>query len=332
MKQIGVGLTRRTFTGWTMGFAMAPLMANVGRAQVLSWPTQPVRLITPSAPGSSTDFAARAYAERLTARWSKPVIVEARTGAQGAIAVNAVLERAGDEHTLLFSPTGIVTVTPLLRKSPPFDPAALVPISLSAIDYLTVAASVESGFIDLKGLVEAARRHPGKLNVAAGLGGPTLALLNFLHRHKLDVAQIPYRSPPDAIGDLTAGRIQLLIGPLAPMLSLARTGKVRLLAVTNPERTPIASEVPTALEQGFDELTFEGSLGVFGPARMNSSMRGKIAEDMKAAANDASLIESFQGMGLVPRAESGDRLVARLSDQTLHWRKVIQATGFEAPG
>ncbi len=328
--------TRRTFTSLILGALSTPVWVPTSIGQTApktgSWPTQPVRIITPSAPGSSTDIAARRYADRLAELWKQPVVVEAKTGAQGAIAVKSVLERADDGHTLLFAPTGIVTITPLLSRTPAFDPTALAPLSLAAIDHLTVAASAQTGARDLKQFVEAAKRQPGKFNVAAGPGGPTLALLNFIHRHKLDVKQVPYRSPPDAISDLVSGRIQLLVGPLAPVLALARDEKVTLLAVTNPARSPVASAVPTAAEQGFDELTFEGSLGLFGPVSMAKSNRAKVAQTMLAVSREEQLATAFGRVGLVPKAESGDALLSRLDRQVRHWRKVIEVTGFKLPG
>jgi tripartite-type tricarboxylate transporter receptor subunit TctC len=115
-------------------------------------------------------------------------------------------------------------------------------------------------------------------------------------------------------------------------VALAGDGKVKLLAVTNPARTPIVSEVQTAQEQGFDELTFEGSLGLFGPASMAKATATKVAETMLAVSREENLATVLRRVGLTPKAESGDALLSRLDGQVRHWRKVIEVTGFKLPG
>jgi tripartite-type tricarboxylate transporter receptor subunit TctC len=281
-------MRRRLGVGVVALAAVAP-MSRVGAG---SWPERGVRLVTPAAPGSSTDLAARLYAERLSSAWAQPVVVEPRTGADGVIAAEAMLG-ARDSHTLLFGPAGVVTVTPLLRERMPFDAARdLVPLSLAATDFLCVAASTAGlEAASLADLVRAGRERPGAFTIAAGLGGLSLVLPAFLRERGLSMAIAGYRSPPDAIPDLVAGRLHVLLGPLAPMLPLARDGRVRVLAVTNPERTPAAPEVPSVVEAGFGELEVEGTIGVFGPANLPGVARQQVGEAMMRVAAEPALVE-----------------------------------------
>lgn len=291
-----------------------------------AWPDRGVRLVTPAAPGSSTDLAARLYAERLGTSLGQPVVVEPRTGADGVIAAEAMLG-ARDGHTLLFGPAGVVTVTPLLRERMPFNVADLTPVSLAATDFLCVAATLSLDVTTVADVVRAARERPGMVNAAAGLGGLSLALPALLRRHALDVTVANYRSPPEAIPDLVAGRLHVLLGPLAPMMPLLRDGRVRVLAVTNPERTPVAPQIPTVREAGFPELEVEGTIGLFGPPGLTVDARTALAGAMARAAADPALSERLGAAGIVARAEPPEVFAARIASQRMHWASVAARIG-----
>ncbi|HEY8613943.1 MAG TPA: tripartite tricarboxylate transporter substrate binding protein, partial [Roseomonas sp.] len=292
-----------------------------------TWPERPVRLVTPAAPGSSTDLAARLYAERLATTWAQPVMVEPKPGADGVIAAEAMLG-ARDGHTLMFGPAGVLTVTPLLRERLPFDPRDIAPLSLAANDFLSIAVSPAlAGISTLRDLVRVAQERPGTLNIAAGLGGLTLALAAFLRTHHLEMTTASYRSPPEAIPDLVAGRLHVLLGPLALVLPLARDGRARVLAVTNPERTPAAPQIPTVIEQEFPELEVEGTLGVFGPGTMPAEARARIAEAVSRAAAEPALVERLRAVGIVARAEPPDAFGQRVDRQRTHWASVAREHG-----
>jgi tripartite-type tricarboxylate transporter receptor subunit TctC len=301
-------------------------------AVVAAWPERTVRLVTPAAPGSSTDLAARLYAGRLAAAWGRPVVVEGRPGADGTIAVETVLQQR-DGHALLFGPAGVVTVTPLLADYLPFNPVAdILPVSLGALDFLCVAVSPTlEGIGGLADLARAAAERPGALNVAAGLGGPTMALTAFLGSRGLRATYVPYRSPPEALADLAAGRLHALVGPLAPVLPLARDGRVRLVAVTNPERAPAVPEMRTALEQGFPELELEGTLGFFAPATMPEAVRRRIAADIAAAAADPGLVDRLRAAGVVAQGEAPGEFAQRVERQRTHWAAVAARHGVRPP-
>lgn len=291
-----------------------------------AWPDRGLRLLTPAAPGSSTDLAARLYAERLGASFGQPVVVEPRPGADGVIAAEAMLG-ARDGHSLLFGPAGVVTVTPLLRERLPFDVADITPVSLAATDFLCVSAAPLLGATTVADVVRAARERPGMVNIAAGLGGLSLALPAFLRSHALDVTVANYRSPPEAIPDLVAGRLHVLLGPLTPMLPLLRDRRVRVLAVTNPERAPAAPQIPTVRDEGFAELEVEGTIGLFGPPGLSAEARNALARAMTRAAANPGLIDRLGAAGIVARAEPADAFAARIARQRAHWASVAASLG-----
>src|SRR5712671_2466153 len=226
-----------------------------------AWPQRVVRLVVPSGPGSSVDVGARLFAERLADRWKHPVVVENRPGAEGIIGVNAFINMH-DDHALLVSFAGPISVLPVTQDKLPYDPVHdLVPISSSTDNFATVAATTSWKIGSLSELVSLARSQPGKLNYHAAPGAFPILFAGFAKGAGLDMIPVSYRESIMSTQDLVEGRIQIIMTALTNVLPSAQAGKVRLLAVTNKVRSPLAPEVPTAIEAGFSELTFEGFSG-----------------------------------------------------------------------
>ena len=296
-------------------------------ASAASWPERTVRLVTPSAPGSSIDLAARLFAERLAERWGKPVIVDNRPGADGILAVQALLH-ANDGHTLLFAFPGVVTVVALLHDSVPYDPVGdLVPISSAAYDFLSVAVTARLPASTLGELVTFAKSRPGRLNWAAAPGAPYLTFVEFQRRAGLAMTYVSYRSSAQSLPDVIANQIQLVVTPLASALPLARDGQIKLLAVTTPERSAAAPDLMTAAEAGHPELTVEAPLGLFGPNTIPMALRDRIAEDVRAVASDPALLQRLNELGMVARGCTPAEYVAILAEQRTRWAALARAYG-----
>src|SRR5262245_57077258 len=241
-----------------------------------SWPERTVRVMLPAAAGSSVDVAARLYAERLATLWGKPVVIDNRAGADGILAVQGFLQ-SNDDHSLLFAFPGIVTVVPLLHERIPYDPATdLVPISSAVYDFLCVSVSAKLPVSTLGDLVTYATSRNGELNWSAAAGAPYLTFLEFQRRTGFVMTYVAYRSPNQALPDLIADRVQLVILSLASAMPLARDGQIKLLAVSTPERAAVAPDLMTAIEAGHPELTIEAPLGFFGLKTIPSELRERI--------------------------------------------------------
>src|SRR5258708_40138531 len=238
-----------------------------------SWPERTVRVITPGAPGSSIDVAARLFAERLAERWGKPVVIDNRPGADGILAVQAFLQ-GNDGHNLLFAFPGLGAVVPLLHDSLPYDPVNdLVPITSAADDFLCVAVPGKLPVSTLGDLVAFAQARPGKLNWAGAAGAPYLTFLEFQRRAGLAMTYTPYRSAAQALPDLMTDQIQLTVMPLASALPLARNGRIKLLAVTAPERSAASPDLMTAIQAGDPEPTGAPPPGFSAPKRNPIKLR-----------------------------------------------------------
>src|SRR5262245_39141729 len=214
--------------------AMNPAMcpAEAGEA----WPQRTVKVIIPLPAGTSVDTSARLFAEQLAARWGQPVIIENMPGADGIVAVNEFVRRA-DNHTLIYSFAGLITINPVLHKKLSYDPARdLVPIATTSYNSLAIAVTSKLPAASLRELVAHARSHPAKLNWAAPPGLPYFAFASLQKDAGIGMVYVPYRDFNTAVVDLGEGRIDAASISLTTLLPQLQAAKVRVLAVLNRVR------------------------------------------------------------------------------------------------
>jgi len=283
-------------------------------AQTQAWPQKTVRFIVPLPPGSGMDLSARLIAERLTERWGQPVVVENRQGADGIPAVTTFIT-ARDHHSFLYSFAGIVTFNHLLHERLPYDPKELLPIAPVVDNFLGVSATAVLKVDTLADLVKAAKAQPGKLNWAATPGLPHYILLALQRSAQLDMVQVGYRDFAPAYQDLTTGRLHVAATGVPTLVPHHRAGTARLLVVTNRERAPQVPDVPTAAEAGFPELTFEGTVGLYGWRDMADELRARIAADIRAVAADPAFRARLITGGVVPRTGTPKEFIAAIEEQ-----------------
>jgi len=283
--------------------------------QAERWPQRVVRIILPLPAGGGTDLAARLFAERLAERWSQPVVVENVPGADGILGVTRFVG-SRDNHTLLFSFAGPITINPLIHDSLPYDPSRdLVPI-VSAIDnFFAIATSSSLGVDSIDGLVALARKEPGKLNWTATAGLPQYIFAALQKSAALEMTYVPYREVTLALQDLSESRVQVLATGVSILLPQVQSGKVRLLMVTSRGRSPLAEDVPTAAEAGHPELLFEGVVGFYGWRNMAPDLKERIAADIRAVAADSAMVARLRSVGVAVRAGSSAEFAAEIEDQ-----------------
>src|SRR3954470_12147288 len=262
-----------------------------------TWPVRNVKIIVPFAAGSANDASARFYADGLTRRWGKPVIVENRPGADTVVGGGA-FANARDDHTLLYGTASMVTVSPLLQDSLPYDPSRdMVPISSTASSILVIAVHDRLPVRSLPELVQLARSKPGELSWSAGPSLPHFVFAAMLARHALRQVYIPYRDATTQQTDFGEGRVQILSHALLAVRGPVAAGKARILAVTSPGREPGLPDIPTVAEAGFPEMEIEGLTGLFGWRDMPSALRGRISADVQAVAGDPSVRSRIEAGG-----------------------------------
>jgi tripartite-type tricarboxylate transporter receptor subunit TctC len=272
-----------------VGFA---LLAGLASASAQTYPQRTVKFILPFGPASGTDIAARMVADKLSARWGKPVVIENRPGGDGLVSINAFIA-ANDDHTLLWVPVGTFAVHPFGRDTMPYNAdRELVPISSVTTLFLALSAPASMNIGTFREFFDLVRANPGKYNVAAANGNADFLITGFLKSNNLDMAKVPYRDIMQGPTDLAENRIQLLSSSLAIVTPLMQAGRIKVLAVTGRQRAPSAPNVPTVKEAGYPALEMESLGGLFGPRGMPLAVRQQISADVKAAVASDPTIET----------------------------------------
>jgi tripartite-type tricarboxylate transporter receptor subunit TctC len=252
--------------------ALSLLAGAAGAQSPDAWPTQPIRMLVPFSAGGMVDTVARATAQHLSERLGKPVVIENRTGANGAIAMEAVARSAPDGHTLVFASNTNFVFLPNSRKSLPYDTLkdlTSVGMVFTAPFYLAVHPSVPVKSV--QDLIALAKSQPGKLNYASlGIGGSNhLVMERFKTRAGVDIFHVPYKGSAQAMADLLSGQIQVMFEGSSTIPNI-RSGKLRGLASSGASRTHAMPELPTIAESGlpdFDMSTWDGIAAPAGTPR-----------------------------------------------------------------
>jgi tripartite-type tricarboxylate transporter receptor subunit TctC len=308
-------------------FASAVSASAQTPATTETWPQRPVRVIVPNPAGVAMDLGLRLFAEPLATRWRQPVVAENMPGGDGIVAAREFVTRR-DDHTLLYSFPGIVTINPLIHEKLPYDPDRdFTPIASTTDNFIAIAVPASSTVKSLADLEKLARSRPGKLTWAATPGLPYYALAAFQRGNGLDMAQAPYRDFNPAIVDVGEGRIDALASGVAPLLPQARAGKIRLLAIINRERAPAAPDVPTAAEAGYPQLTFSAITGFFGGRDMPAALRERIAADVRAVAANPAIKERLAKMGAVALGSTPAEFAAAIAEQRAKVAAIAKTIG-----
>jgi tripartite-type tricarboxylate transporter receptor subunit TctC len=309
---------------------MAAFVSNSAIAQTPSradaWPQRNVRIITPFPAGTGGDLSVRLFADRLAQRWGKPVIIENRPGAEGIVALTA-FGGARDDHTLLYTNGGPLTVNPVVQDKLSYDPRDIVPITLGTNVFVAVTVPTSLKIDSLAQFVDFARSQPGKLNWGATAGALEFVVPSFMKTAGLDMVHMPYREFTPALQDLSEGRLQAYFSALASVLPQVQAGKVKALAVTNRERAPIAPDVPTAVEAGYADLTFDAFLGFFGSRDMPIELRQRIAADIRTVGLDPAITERLASTGQVVRTSTPAELASRVEEERAKVATIARALG-----
>ena len=284
------------------------IMPSSTHAEV--WPERNVRIVTSFPAGSGGDISARLYAERLTQRWGKPVIVENKPGADGILAVMAVIG-ARDSHTLLYTNGGPITTNAFNHEKLPYDAVRnLVPISSGADVSIAVSVPSSLKIESLAAFVAYARSQPGTLNWGATPGALDYVVPGFLKNAGLELTRVPYKELAPALQDLSEGRIHLYVSALASQLGMVKNGNIKVVAVTNRERSALVPEAETTAEAGFNDLVLEGFLGFFGPQDMSKDLIDRIGSDIGMVGADPGINASLSSSGLIARTNTAAEFAA----------------------
>jgi len=301
-------------------------------ASCLSWAQgRPIRMLSGFPPGGNVDILARVFAERLGEALGRPVVVEARVGAGGQIALEALKAAAPDGSTLALTPDASLIVRPLTMKSAPYDPVRdfTAVAHVGAQDY-AFGASAALPAKDLREFAAWAKANPGSANVgSAGQGGAT-HFLGMMVGEAIGapLQQVPYNGSGPAVTAVIAGQVASTVQPVGTVLAQAQAGKLRVLAITGAERSPSLPAVPTFNELGYPSLTVSNWFGVFAPPHLPPELTAQYNAVFIKAMRTPAVKDRLQALGFEVREMTPTEFAALVKADYERWGPVIKASGF----
>jgi tripartite-type tricarboxylate transporter receptor subunit TctC len=286
-----------------------------------SFPTRPMHLIVPAAPGGPTDLPARLVAQILPAL-GQPAVVENRPGGGGAIGARSVATAAPDGYTLLVGNTSVLAVIPAVSASAGYDPAKnFAPVVKLTESYQILVVPPSSPFRTVRHVVAFAKQHPGKLNIAhTGAGGlPHLTVELFKARAGVDLVGVPYKSGGESVTAVLGGQVDMTIEGITILLPLIRDGKLRALAVTSRARTPLAPDLPTMIEAGVPDYEVTTFNGVVAPAGTPAAIVAKLNASINTGLQAPDMQARLQKLGAVIRPNTPAQLAAFIVAEHAKW-------------
>jgi tripartite-type tricarboxylate transporter receptor subunit TctC len=291
---------------------VSPLFVSIvflaAAAQAQTYPDKPVRLVVGFTAGGPTDLPARFIADRLGTALGQRVVVENRTGAGGQIATQDVLSKARDGYNLLLC-THFEAINPAIYKNVAYKLADIAPISQISRYYYGVAMTNELPAQDWERFIAHAKANPGKLNygmVGRGSAQEILAL-EFGKMTGIQLTGIPYKGGAEILNDLIPGRVHLYVSPTLAILPQHKAGKVRIIAVTSPERLAAAPDVPTLSEKGLPYVRF-GWLGVCAGSGTAQSIIGLLNRQVAAIVKSPEYRDMIERAGSIPLSSTPEEL------------------------
>lgn len=309
--------------------ALAALSLHTAPAFAQAWPQRPVKFILPLGPGAGADISARLFADQLTKRWGRPVLVENRPGGDGVIAINAVIT-ARDDHTLLWGPASSFVGHPYTLDKIPYDTRELLPVARVSNTVVSLAVPVSLNVGSLKEFMTMARAQPGKFNWSSVTTVTDIVMEGFFKNAGMDVAKVSYKDGVAALNDIIEGRIQMYSSAYAIVRSQAQGGRLKLLAVMNRSRAP-GLDLPTVAEAGFPGLNFDGLVGLVA-ARSSSppeEARARIAADIASIATDPVVIERLTATAQIVSPGNGAEFAASIAEQSTQLAATAKILGIK---
>jgi tripartite-type tricarboxylate transporter receptor subunit TctC len=305
--------------------ALAPQLA-----QAQSYPTKPVRLVVPYAPGGATDIIARAAAIELTKTLGQSVIVENRAGAGGNVGAELVAKSAPDGYTMVMSASSLHGITPFLYTKLNYDPNKdLVPVIVFAsfANVLVLNPGVKANSV--QELVALARSQPGKMTCASSGSGSTIHMSCEMFKQMLglDIVHVPYKGSGPAVSDLMGGQVNLMFDNIPSAISHVRSGKLRALATTGAKRASALPELPTMIEAGVPGYVADAWFGLVMPAGTPKAIIERMNAEGQKAAKAPEFVKRMTELGYEIVGGTPEQMAAMIQDEFKRWGPIVKASG-----
>jgi tripartite-type tricarboxylate transporter receptor subunit TctC len=309
--------------------AVTPLLVT-STAHAQDFPNRPIRLFVPFAAGSTPDVFARIVSEKASTGLKQPVVIENRPGAGGNTGTDAVAKAAADGYTIGASITGPLVNNTVLYKKMPYNPFTdLVPITFGVHQPNVIAVSPSLNVNSMPELFALLKKNPGKYNYAS-IGAGSLSHLSMELIKSMTgtfVVHIPYTSSPAAVTGLIAGDTQIAsLAPLAVMPHVA-TGRLKVLAISTPQRSPLLPNIPTFEETGVLDVVASAWIGLVAPAKTPPAVIERLNREFVAAMKDPAVVEKLKAQYMDPQPGTPAEFAAYMQDELKRWTPVIKRSG-----
>lgn len=305
--------------------AAAALAALTSLSQAQGFPEHTVKIVVPTAPGGAIDLAGRLVAEKMQAKWGKPVIVENRPGAAMRLGAEAVQKSPSDGYTILVAHDGTMAINPLVFADLAYDPQKdFVPLGLVASIPEAVMVQVDVPAKSIVELIALAKKEPGRLTHASGGSATLLALELFKAMAGIDIRSIPYRGGAPAVTATITGETSMIIADLATGNAALQSDRIRTLAVTSLERSKKYPNVPTLNEAGVPGYEVNTWMGFFAPAGTPKDVAATIESAIKEAVAMPDVRARFETLGANVRSGSAEEMRQLLAKDVAKWATLVK--------
>ena len=310
----------RKLIGWIVAVALC------GVAQAQDYPSKPVRILVPFAPGGVADNSARVVAEPLSLRLGQQVLVENRPGASGNIGTQQAAQAAPDGYTLLLGFDGTMVINPHVFPKIPFNTLGdFAPVTKLGDATLILVAHPGAGVRNLGELIEKAKTKPFPYGTSGTGGTPHLAAELLKQRTGAQLEHVPYKGGGPAVVDVVGGQIPLVFTAIASAQQHVRTGRLVAIAVPSAKRSGALPEVPTFQESGLTGFDVSSWVGIFAPAKTPPAIVARLHKEIGAVLQSAFVKERYATLGIEPVGNAPEDFHAQVREDLARWEKVVKA-------
>jgi len=304
------------------------LAAATAHAQT-AWPSQPLKFVVSQSAGGSIDIAARLIGQKLGEALGKPVVIDNRAGANGMIAGEAVA-RANDGHTFLMTSPSALTINQHIYKKVPYETLRdFAPVTQTTSISFLLVVNTTSPYKSVADLISAAKAKPGSVRFAsAGIGNQSqLAAELLADAAGVNMLHVPYKGEAPAINDLLGGQVDFIFGTMPALLAQVKAGKLRALAVGQPQRSAAAPDIPSMAETSYPGVAVSGWTGLVAPAGTPPAVLKRLQEEIAKVLALPDVRETLSKAGADPVGSSPEQFTAFIRSETIKWGVAVKRAG-----
>lgn len=322
-------MKRRDFLKLSAAAVSSAFVSREASAQAASWPTRPVKLIIPYAPGGASDIIGRPWADALSQSFGQQFVIENRGGAAGAIGVEAASKAAPDGYTFLLTPSAAISILPLLRQTPYDAQKNFVPVARVGDSVSGFVIHPALGLKTMKEVVDYAKKNPGKLVYgSSGLGTIQHMRIEMIkYRGGVDILHVPYRGAGDALNDILAGQIHLMNE--INVLPHAKAGKLNLLCMNSPDRVPEFPDTPTLTEAGYPNSDLPSWYALWAPVGTSVDIVDKLHTRVVEIIKTDAMQQKLRLVSAAPRIQTREQMSQFLIDDMKSNGELIKAANIK---